>query len=71
MKERKYNHKINITLRNINFFEFYFHFLNKRCCHFIQMAVKMRRNSSCFTQIYLSPVIEKKKKNALVHITLF
>ena len=53
--------------QNRNIFHFYLPF-PKQDCHFIRMAVKMRRNSSCSTQIYLFPVIEK---NTLVGITLF
>ena len=54
--------------QNNDLFRFYFHFLNRNYCHFNPVAVKMRSNSSCSTQMYLFPVFEK---NALVAITLF
>ena len=63
MQSQKHHHAQDHEL-----VKFYFRFLNKYCYHFISMAVKKRANSSCSTQIYLFPVIEK---NTLVGITLF
>ena len=57
MNERKKTQlqkKKTITLITVNFLYFYFDFLNQCYCHFIRMAVKMRRN-----EVFVVVVVEK------------